>query len=90
MGSVDSTVMIEPDLWTYADQIAAMDEGWMIHATPIPHISRTFASAHQNPARPFVSDRQADEYVNERAHQGSEFHQRALIALMKAILNGND
>lgn len=76
------TVLIAPDLWTAGDHVRASREGWCIH---IAGIETTFLEVGEiNWAGPI----QLREYIQEKAHQGSEFHQRALAAEMKAIMLG--
>lgn len=81
--------LIEPQLWSDEDQNRASREGWLID-THKACIRRWTLSMDTTGgiARPFQSDLQASEFVVERMHQGSPFHERAWVALIKLQMHG--
>ena len=81
--------LIRPELWSQQDHIDANTEGWSIYVGTEPGVSYIHALKQGDAdGRKFFSDRQAAEHVMERMHQGSAFHRKAWIALMKAIIHG--
>ena len=79
--------VIEPDLWLVNDQVQAEREGWRIDAHTSPGRTRIVVSIGEYSQ--FASDLQAAEYVIKRMHEGSAFHERAWIAVVKAQLSGS-
>ncbi len=81
--------LIEPQMWSTHDQSRASREGWLID-THKARIRRWTLSMDTTGgiARPFQSDLQASEFVVERMHQGSPFHERAWVALIKLQMHG--
>jgi hypothetical protein len=83
--------LIYPDLWSLRDHDLALTEGWFIVprlAPGLSRITRCWPSECAPGMRPFDSDLQAAEYMIAQAHQGSEFHARALRALTVAQIHG--
>lgn len=90
-----TTFLIHPGMWNAYDQRRANREGWIIGsmaASPgfaqIIAKSWDYDGAATPMMAPFVSNLQAAEHVQERAHQGSDFHQRAWQAWAKCFIHG--
>lgn len=90
--------LILPAMWNLADNRQASREGWYINCSPVAGATRICACDapvtfdgydHRSPEyNAFVTDLQASEWVIERMHQGSSFHERAWLATVKAQMQG--
>jgi|WetSurMetagenome_2_1015567.scaffolds.fasta_scaffold176586_2 hypothetical protein len=89
--------VVEPKLWSFQDHLQAVGEGWFIAVSDIPGRTQISRLAVRTPRMVdplivrvvrFDTDLAAAEFVVERSNQGSEFHSRALRAVIVAQMRG--